>query len=390
MRKAVFASYIPLTESTLKIFPLDFLAEKGIPVEYWDLSPLFGYALPGKEVERPFVRRFTHWDALETSLLAPEAAETFLVAIIGHEPRFFRLHRMLARSRVKLGTVIVGVLPLPVESGLQRLRREIRHLLDPRKLSHIVLKRAQLALKRFGGVRGFDVAFAAGSAAREEVGTARIVPINDVDYDDWLALSSLDDRRVDGPYAVYLDQFAPAHPEFKFLGIKTLIDPVRYYALLNEFFARLEKEHGLEVAIAAHPKSDYPQNPFGGRKFFRSATRALVRHCEFALATFSTSLSYAVLDRKPLIFFTTDDIALRYRPLRLDEFPPRFARVLGRPCVNLDHSSPDDLRVDPVDESLYDDYKYRYLVSRESEGRRSREAYLDFFAREFSAPGRRT
>ncbi len=80
-----------------------------------------------------------------------------------------------------------------------------------------------------------------------------------------------------------------------------------------------------------------------------------------------------------MIFFTTDDIIKRYRLLRHDVAPFHFARVLGRPCVNLDHPPKDDALVGPVDEKLYDDYKYRYLVSRQSEGRLSRETYLQFF-----------
>jgi hypothetical protein len=381
MKKVVFSSYIPLTESLLNIFPLDFLAERGTAVEYWDLSPLFKDAIAGKEISRPFVRRFTDLNALAAALLAPEASETLLITAIPYEPRFFSLYRLFSRSRAKLGAVIVGVLPMPKQPGLALLRQNARHLLDPKKASHILLKRAQVALKRLGFVRDFDVVFAAGSAAQDQAGRARVVPINHGDYDDWLASRDEDKRLIDGRYAVYLDQFAPAHPDFKFLGIKKFIDPERYYALVNEFFASFERRHGLEVAIAAHPKSDYPTNPFVGRKIFRSSARALVRHCECAFATASTSIGLAVLDRKPLIFFTTDDITERYRPLRHDVIPFHFARVLGRPCVNLDHPDQDGVPINPVDERLYDDYKYRYLVSRQSEGRLSREAYLNFLSR---------
>lgn len=317
---------------------------------------------------------------MSAALLAPEAAEIFLVTAVPYEPRFFRLHRLLARSPVKLGTVIVGVMPTPEQSGLRRLRQNARYLLDPQKICHILLKRAQIALKRLGVVRDFDVVFAAGSAAREQAGKARVVPIHHIDYDEWLDTRADDGRLVSGRYAVYLDQFAPSHPDYKFLGLTTPVDPVHYYAFLNAFFSRLEKKYDLNIVIAAHPKSDYPVNPFAGRKIARSSARALVRHCEFALATYSTALGYAVLDRKPLVFFTTDDIAARDRPRRLDALPAHFATVLGRPCVNLDHPPEEESRIDPVDAMLYDDYKYRYLVSRQSEGRPSREAYLDLFS----------
>lgn len=388
MKTAVFSSYVPLTETILRLFPLDFLASHGVPVAYWDLSPLFGHALPGKELPRPFVRRFTDWEDLETALLASEAGATCLVTSVAYEPRFFRLYRLMSRSPAKLGIVIVGTLPMPKASRIRDLRRNIHSLLDAGKLPHILLKRSQCLFRRLGGIRNFDVAFTAGTAARREAKATRIVPINQIDYDDFLAAPQANNRLVMGRYAVYLDQFAPFHPDFAFLGIRKLIDPIHYYALLNAFFKRLEAAHGIEVVIAAHPKASYPRNPFGGRKIFQASTLPLVRHCEFALATISTSISFAVLNQTPLIFFTTDEMIELYRPLRHDVAPFHFARVLGRRCINLDRPSEDDLRIDPVDTRLYDDYKYRYLVSRESEGRLSREAYLDFFTREFAAPVR--
>lgn len=386
MKTAVFLSYVSLTETILRLFPLDALDAQGLPVEYWDLSALYGASLPGLELARPYARRFADWPALEAALTGPGASGLVVTTAVPFEPRFFRLHRLLSRSPAQVGGVISGVLPMPPASPLGRLREDARLLLDPAKVAHFLLKRVMLALRRAGLVRELDFAFVAGEAAREQAGRAATTPINTGDYDDWLETAGSDPRLVAGRYAVYLDQFAAGHPDFRLLGVRRLIDADRYHGLLNAFFERLERAHGVEVVVAAHPKSDYPRNPFGGRRILRGSTRALVRFCEFAVATLSTSLGYAVLDRKPLLFFTTKEMMERYRPLRHDAAPFHFARTLGSRCLVLDGPGADDASLAPVDARLYDDYKYRYLASRQTEGRLSRDVYRDFLLARGAAP----
>lgn len=374
----IFLQYVPLNETLLRLYPMDFLSGRGVPVEYWDISPLYGHAFHGPGIPRPYIRRFASWGEFEAALGAPSLAGALLVPGFAYEPKTVSAYRLLSRSPARLGQIISGVLPLPPNTLGRRLREDLRLLADPGKVARFVLKRAALAARRAGWVRPDEVVFAAGEAARQSAGGARVVPINHYDYDDWLETRGSDPRLVEPRYAVFLDQFLPFHPDFKLNGIRQNIDPGRYYAALNAFFERLERRQGVEIVVAAHPKADYPENPFGGRRLFRSATRALVRRCEFAVTNWSTALSYAILDLKPILFFTSDDIARRYRPLRYDLYPPYSASILGRPIVNLDRPSEEDERVPPVDPVLYDDYKYRYLASRECEGRLSREIYLEF------------
>ncbi len=387
MKTVVFASYTPLNETLLRLLPLDFLSSRGIPVSYWDLSPLYGHSLPGREVARPYARAFRSWRELGAALKEPGVAETLIVTALPYEPKTYRAHRLLSRSPARLGAVVSGVMPVPTGSPLRRLGENLPLLLDPGKIAHFGLKRAALAARRAGLVRAPGVVFAAGEAAREEAGPARVVPINHYDYDDWLEARDSDRPPAAGRYAVFLDQYLPHHPDFKLLGLKTLVEPSRYYALLNAHFERLERRHGVEMIVAAHPKADYRDNPFGGRKILRGAARPLVRFCEFALTSYSTALSYAVLDAKPLLFFTTDDIARRYRRIRLDLLPACVAKTLGRTCAVLDRPREEDELAPSADPRLYDAYKRRYLVSPETEGRLSRDAYLDFFSRELATRG---
>jgi len=377
MRRLVVISPVPLNISLIRFYYLDFLQSSGVPVEFWDISSIFG-ALPHKEAEtRPYAHRLASFSELEAACRGGKLKESLTIMAFAYEPRSFRIYQLLSRSAGELGWIESGVMPSATNVSERGLRNTLRIWLRPRKIASAVIKRAAIAARRAGLIRGFDVVFTAGSAAQEGQ-SSNLVPINYCDYDDWLETQHTDERLVSGQYAVYLDQYAPHHPDLLLSGIERLIDPDRYYRALNGFFALLEARHRVEVVIAAHPKATYSQNPFDGRRIFWRSTRQLSRFCEFAINNSSTSMSYPILDYKPIAFFTTDEIARFYAPIGLDSFPSTCALMLGQTCVNIDHSSRDQARIETADRKRYDAYKYRYLASSQTEGRLSREIFLDW------------
>ena len=132
---------------------------------------------------------------------------------------------------------------------------------------------------------------------------------------------------------VFLDINLPYHSDLAFCG-RPQIDPVAYYRSLNRFFGLLEREYGIEVIIAAHPRADYDRTTFEGRQIFRLVTAELVRDAEFVLSHTSTAMSYAVLNAKPLIFIYTDAMAAVYQRLFIREMRT-LCRLPG--CSNLQY-----------------------------------------------------
>jgi hypothetical protein len=387
--KLIFAYYLPLTESLEKLFKLDYLSAHGVALEWWDLSAAYHAAGGAGVLERPYIRRLASVKEFERRL-DEQPPRTGVVAVFPFEPRVLRLFRAVSRRGLPLICYVIGVLPA-AEGGLgQRVRDNLDLLIRPRKLANFLARRGAFLCKRLGLVKDFDLAFTAGEVAgRDFAGSGRVVPINHVDYDDFLEKTGREPRLVEEPYAVFLDGNLAHHPDLALLGITKLISPERYYALLNAYFERLEKAHGVKIVVAAHPKADYTRNPFGGRRVFTGSTRVLTEHCRFAVTTMSTSLGYAVLYEKPLLFFTTDDIMDKYSPIKLDLFPSLFARALGRECVNLDRAErPEALAVAAPDKLRYEDYKYKYLVSRRSEGTMSRDIVLEVLSNAAGHPAK--
>ena len=227
-------------------------------------------------------------------------------------------------------------------------------------LTKIASAKAVRLLKKAAYVKNFDIVFAAGAKAASIHGTASALEkINYFDYDNYLALGGGTASVVPGRYAVFLDDNLIHDPDFKIIKSRTL-EAERYCSLMNYFFERLEKKFNLAVVIAAHPKSDYRTNPFGGRQIFRNLTNELSKDCVFAVTHFSTSVTYPILYKKPVIFAYADEM----KAFPYFAFIEAFAKALGREPVNINDPMQD---MQPVDESLYGAYRYEYLTSPETE-----------------------
>jgi len=88
--------------------------------------------------------------------------------------------------------------------------------------------------------------------------------------------------------------------DYNLLKIKPVISKAYYQDRLNRFFDRIEKETGLPVVVAAHPKHTAEDNVFEGRPWYQFQTEALVRYANGVFCHYSTALSFAVMHRKPL------------------------------------------------------------------------------------------
>ena len=103
-----------------------------------------------------------------------------------------------------------------------------------------------------------------------------------------------------GRYMVYIDQFFPLHPDLKEHNLKVDIDKLaRDFDLsLNAFFSRLEKEYQCRIIIAAHPLSNFQENPFDKREMVHNNTVELVKGSIGVLAHYSNAISYAMFKFK--------------------------------------------------------------------------------------------
>ena len=119
---------------------------------------------------------------------------------------------------------------------------------------------------------------------------------------------------VQPKHIVFLDQNLPFHGDFAIQKRKVPASAGKYFPALRQFFDRLERELGLPVVIAAHPRAAYAQEGyagpdyFGGRRLVSGQTLPLIFDSALVLTHYSTAVNFAVMARRPLLLLTSDEL----------------------------------------------------------------------------------
>ncbi len=241
----------------------------------------------------------------------------------------------------RIGTIISSYTPLSI---LKKLYRESERMLNSDPVPEIALMSGAAGLK---DKRVHDV--------------AHKIWAHSFDYDIYLESKAQMAAAVE-PYAVFLDEDMVYHSDYAHSGIKAPTTARTYYASMNAFFENLERYVGMPITIAAHPRSRYDLRPqlWNGRTVIYGKTAQLVRDATLVLCHQSTSVSFAVLWRKHLLFLTTNDLARSF-------LGPRIAftsTLLGASLINVDGNANQLSNLKPlleVNKAAYAKYTDEYI-----------------------------
>lgn len=350
--------------------------DAGLSVEYWDLSQIyFPYIKFEKEIKRNYVRKIKNYIELEELFSTQNIDNCCFVVMITFGGDVIKLFKLLTKYRCYL--IFFARSGIPVgntqESFLKKLVKYCSSHLNTNKIRMTCLNRLAEIYKSIGLIKNYDLIFTAGSAEAVKYGAkSKIAAINHFDYDNYLDVKNKAERIVKTEYGVFLDDNLVYDTDFQIAGIKT-IDSDKYFRSLSCFFDKIEEKYSLQIVIAAHPKAKYQGDEFGNRKIIQGKTSDLVKDCRFAFAHYSTSISFAVLFKKPVLFIYS--YALQNMPyFRLIK---HFAEVLDAGICNVDtFEGNEELPVGLFNVSKYNDYKYRYLTSESSEKETSSGVFI--------------
>lgn len=115
--------------------------------------------------------------------------------------------------------------------------------------------------------------------------------------------------------ATYLDTYLGFHDDEVAEGSRMPVTPEHFYPLLRRLFDRIERELGLRVVVAAHPRANYHDKPglYGDREIISGATHSSVARSRLVIGCHSTSVNFAVLSRCPVLLVTTREITRHQR-----------------------------------------------------------------------------
>lgn len=379
MTKIIYISYLPATTHFIKNHYIDDMLNNGANVEYWDISKLFFSDIPlPDKVDSNFIVKVCDERDLKNRLLSEEGSNTIFV--IGFHCRWetLWLYKILFKGNFHTVFFDVGSLPTPQRDGGVSVR--FIELILRAQIRTIVKAFLYRIMSYLYGMRNisYETVFAAGmEAVRRYEGRSHVVKINHYDYDAYLKLNESSVHQTKKDYVVFIDQYQGYHPEPVLMGRRSL-NPVNYQCGINKFLELVEDRYNVDVVIAAHPKSDYQDGVFDGRRILKYKTNELIRDCAFVLSHGSTSLSFAILYQKPIILLYNNEL----KDLGESSNYPlveTFSSILGAPAYNVDEvNCVEQITVPSVDLDKYAQYKYEYLTSPQTERKRSKDIFLDF------------
>lgn len=372
--RVIYISCIPLTPRIARDWYIDYLLESGVKVEYWDITEMVrGNVLEHYQHNQAYVRFFKSYSQFQSAVFAEN--KSVFVLLLFRIWKFRRVYKILVSGKVKAVTISWGFLPTPAKKITTLLTESF---LRPQTIFNKIVNRIcgfLLSLKQFN--LNNKVVFAAGNVAVSRVGGgAKVVPIALCDYDQYKQTILTQKIISNKKYALYLDTYLPYHSDLALAGMKPL-SPEKYYSDLNIFFSEVESQFGMNVIVAAHPKALYTKDHFFGREVIYSRTAELVRDASLVISHASTSISYAVLCAKPIIFIYTDEMHQLYKSGYM-QFIYAMADYLHAPLINIT-SEPKTMSSNIFNFSVsrYASYINDFIATSEARRYNSKEAFLN-------------
>lgn len=184
---------------------------------------------------------------------------------------------------------------------------------------------------------------------------SKIFEINNLDYDEYLKLSN---NIVKSDYILFLDQAYPNHPDFKRYKLSFVVNEQKYWNSIFKFLDNLSLKYKLPVKVALHPKNIKIDNKIMVKyDTHLNNTAKLVKDSSLVIAHDSSSVQYAVLWQKPIIFISTDELE---RSKEHFNYICNYANALNKKVVNIDKN------IDFIDESFLNIDKKIYKLYEEN------------------------
>lgn len=382
IKKIIYIGYQPLTEKVRDDFFLLIVQEQALEIEYWDLHKIYFPDVQLSGIKAEYIFSVNNLNDLESRIANQPINQSLFISIITFEFRVIKLFLLLKKYNCQTAFFARGALPFAPTTS-KSIISKIKKSFNPRLLFAFFRNNYASHLKNKGKIKNYDFVFNAGELGIRTIGIgyqiekskSKIIQINSFDFDKFkLGSNSL--NLLEEKYCLFLDEYFPYHPDFKLLGIDTL-EPIEYYNSLNGFFDQIENRFKIKVIIAAHPKAEgyKTNNPFNGRKIFFNQTAELTKFAEFTIAHCSTSISFAVLNEKPIIFLFSDPLK-SIMPVYFSLIA-NFSKTFGSALVNVNNFSVNNIVIPAIDQSKYTDYKYKYLTSIQSESRKSSDIFIE-------------
>ena len=372
INKVIFIVSAPLYIGDYERYGAEILIDNGFNIQFLDITPyiypvLFSNATK-KNLYKGVNKKTLHDKASALKEINLITSDSIILLLLHFNYNTYHIFRAISKASLEYAVPILSTVPKFAYNTSKKYffskTAKINHLNLPRILKN------RLFSPRYYNLLGVSAPIALLLAGESCLShplfllsnkSTEILWLHTFDYD--LYLQSQDSQHQSGlKSAVFID--APS-PRYKFdaliPGISSPLTEAKYYPALCKFFNYIESEFNVNVEIASHPKSDHDSRPdyFGKRLVHNNRTVSMIRDSTIVINRNSTSVNFAVLYKKPVIFHTSDEIETS---LVMTNQIKSMALALGNIPINIDHlSNIDWSNQRKIDKQAYSQYKNLYI-----------------------------
>lgn len=349
-KSIIILEHEPLTPRLREAWMIDDLMNNGIEVEYWDLSAFtdIGMIYPNK-ISADFIKSISSFSEFRSLIRSIDVSKYIFFVEIAEGWCSFSLYQELKRNNC-----FCVKYELYASVAYPQKHRTWNRL----KLAFTKIGLYYKSFTLFNNLTGFFDYKDVFSPCNYRY---RTVPVNHPDYEKFVRTESYTQTN----YIVFLDIYYPLHPDYVKFG-DGYKNPQHYWTIMNGFFDKVERKYNKEIIIAAHPKSEYAQGTFGGRRIIVGKTCELVKGCDGVIMHDSASINFAVLANKPVFMgFAKEQLnneLARQGAMALSNYT-------GIKIHNLDDITEEEIEFKPLLPQMRDRFIYNMLTSEESKGK---------------------
>ena len=358
MEKIIYLSVNESSEKINRDFFINKLKKK-FKVEFWSIKNLLNHNYKSRKK-----KKFNNIYDFENDVIKNK--KNLFINIVPNGYKTYFIFKILSKYNIKFININWGFLP---ETKLNYYLKFLSIFNDLRNFVDNFIYKIQIKKKK---IKKPIRTFVAGSKNYQK----NFIKFNLCDHDQYLISKKITSKKK---HIIFLDQAMTSHSDTHLNRKKNLYNQhFYYYKSLNEFFKKTELKFRKNIVISKHPLNMIKYNPFKKRKYYTLKTANLVRESLFVIAHDSLSTSYAIFNYKPIIFIYTNQIKnhsidthKQYLQIKV------LADTLGSKLLNIDNYKEEELIFNNLDKKKYDDFKYKYLVSKNTEYKLSSKIFLN-------------
>jgi hypothetical protein len=377
MKKIVFIFFQPPTLFHEQNYYFKELIKVNFEIEVWDITNIIfrEMSLPD-EIDRYYIKKLHSKNEFKECFSKTDINDTIFISCMSYNYDSLWIYKLFSKHKYLLYSFERANFSAPTKTILYSISR-INNLISNHNIIQYLKRIYVHLLRKIKFIRRYDNVFATGAHASQALNNSHnVIPINNFDYDRYLTIPDSPSSIGDSRYCVFLDDGITSSPDLKILNIKP-IDSSLYFEKINDYINDIEQKNQLKVVVALHPKTVESEHLFKNRLCIKYKTGQLIKDSEFVITHTSSSVSYAVLFKKPILFIFTDEIKKTYY-YNLYASILALASELGYKSINIDNYDKNNIIIVPsINHKKYEQYKYTYLTSKDTENQLSKDIVIN-------------